>query len=212
MLNQLFSIYRDEQTPIHRLPLAAKWAFIFMTALAINISRDWLVPALFLVLVVLIGRLAGLGFKDWYAAVKSIIWLLLAMSVYYLIFNKILQGLDLILGLLTLLFASKILLYTTPVTVLVDGFITAWSPLKFLGLNPRWLGLAFAIMLRSIPAIMDRWILLDTAVLARGLKKSPFLLFTPLIIHTVSYAQDTADALAARGLDSREHKPQKREN
>ena len=63
------------------------------------------------------------------------------------------------------------------------------------------MGLALALMVRSIPVIMDSWQLILAAVAARGIKVAQFRLFISLVIATVAYAHETGDALAARGLD-----------
>ena len=134
------------------------------------------------------------------------LWLLLAiLTAYYLFSGKVETGADVLLTLLTMIFASKILLWSTPMPVIIDGFIWLCTPLRWVGGSPETVGLALALMVRSIPVIMDQWNALTVAVIARGVRVSSFRLFTPLVIATVAYAHETGDALVARGLDRPGH-------
>lgn len=205
-MNNLMGAYRPGFSPIHRAPLWCKWLVILGIALACTLTRTWLVSAGALVLVLVCARLAGMRAREIGAALWSVKWLLVAMSLYYLFFDKVALGADVLLTLLTLIFATKTLLFSTPMPTLIDGFVTACRPLRGLGISPELVGLAIALMLRSIPVIMDRWGILQTAVKARGIKLSAVHLFTPLVMTTVAYAHETGDAIVARGLDSPKNK------
>lgn len=205
-MNNLMGAYCPKSSPIHRAPLWSKWLVIFGITLTCAITHTWWVPALALMLVLVLALGAGLSLHELGAALWSVKWLLLAMSLYYLLFDKLALGADVLLTLLTLIFATKVLLFTTPTTSLIDGFVRGCKPLRGLGVSPELVGLAIALMLRSIPVIMDRWVILQTAVKARGIKLSAAHLFTPLVMTTVAYAHETGDAIVARGLDSPKNK------
>ena len=97
---------------------------------------------------------------------------------------------------------SRILLTTTPLPLVLDGIIWLLTPLKLLGISPERVGLMLALVIRSIPAIMDSWGALQHAAHARGLpKRSAWRLLVPLVVQTVGYAQITGDVLTARGLE-----------
>lgn len=200
-MNSLFDAYSPGSSPVHKTPLWSKWLCTLGIAFACTFTSSWVIPLICCGLIITIGCLAGITIKNWLVSAWSIKWLLLAMSVYYIFFNKIEQGADVLLTLLTLIFTSKVLLFSTPTPVLIDGFVKFCRPLQIFGVSPRQVGLAIALMLRSIPVIMDLWVQLQVSVKARGLKVSPFMLFTPLMISTVNFAHETGDAIAARGLD-----------
>lgn len=201
LANQLFGTYQPLNTPVHRAPLWAKGSFILLLGLYLAATTHWGFGLAALTLVLALGALAKVPWRSWGQALVSLIWLLLILTVYYLISKKIAAGADVLLTLLTMIAASKVLLWSTPLPVLIDGFIWLCTPLKWMGGSPERVGLALALMVRSIPVIMESWQLIQAAVAARGIKVAQFRLFIPLVIATVAYAHETGDALAARGLD-----------
>ncbi|MDY6050916.1 MAG: energy-coupling factor transporter transmembrane protein EcfT [Rothia sp. (in: high G+C Gram-positive bacteria)] len=200
--NQLFGTYQPLNTPIHRAPLWAKGTFILALTIYLAATSHWAFGLAALTLVLTLGALAKIPGRTWVQALASLAWLLVILSVYYLVSGKTAAGADVILTLLTMIAASKVLLWSTPMPTIIDGFVWLCTPLTWVGGSPERVGLALALMVRSIPVIMDSWRLIQAAVTARGIKVSQFRLFIPLVIATVAYAQETGDALAARGLDT----------
>lgn len=109
-------------------------------------------------------------------------------------------GVTLVAGMLTALYAARLLLLTTPMPVLIDALVRGVRPLRRLGLDPERLGLAVAIMVRSVPFVAGAFGDVRDAVRARGLERNPLALVTPVVIQAVAYARATGEALAARGL------------
>ncbi|WP_421084056.1 energy-coupling factor transporter transmembrane component T family protein [Rothia nasimurium] len=198
----LFGTYQPLTTPIHRCPLWLKGLTLVALGLLLAFTTHWMYGTASLVTVLALGTLAQIPPTTWVKTFISLAWLILILAIYYTLARKIQAGADVLLTLLTMICASKVLLWSTPMPAIIDGFARLCGPLRWLGISPDRIGLALALMIRSIPAIMDRWLLINQAVTARGLKVSPFRLMIPLVISTVSYAQDTGDALAARGLDA----------
>ena len=199
--NQLFGTYQPLNTPVHRAPLWAKGVFILLLGIYLAATSHWGFGLAALALVLALGALAKIPWRTWVQSLASLSWVLAILLVYYLVSGKIESGADVLLTLLTMIAASKVLLWSTPLPVLIDGFIWLCTPLKWVGVSPERVGLALTLMVRSIPVIMDSWQLIQAAVAARGIKVSQFRLFIPLVIATVAYAHETGDALAARGLD-----------
>lgn len=201
--HHLFGTYQPLETPVHRTPLGIKALSLLLLTALLTLTSQWSIAAAVLVIVIALGTLAQIPAMTWVRALRSLAWLLGFLLLYYWYTGTLARGTDTLLGLLSLLFASKVLLWSTPLPVIIDGFIWLCAPLRYIGGSPQRIGLALALMIRSIPAIIDSWSALHESVTARGLKVSRFRLFIPLVISTVAYAHDTGDALAARGLDSR---------
>ncbi len=109
-------------------------------------------------------------------------------------------GVTLVAGMLTALYAARLLLLTTPMPVLVDALVRAVRPLRHLGLDPERFGLAVAIMVRSVPFVAGSFGVVRDAARARGLDRNPLTLVAPVVIQAVAYARATGEALVARGL------------
>ena len=65
---------------------------------------------------------------------------------------------------------------------------------------PERVALAVALMLRSIPQILDAMGTVRDAARARGLGRNPIANLAPVIVHAIALAQATGEALVARGL------------
>ena len=134
--------------------------------------------------------------------VYTLRWLIILLGLYYLFWGTWQIAVDVMCTMLGAVLISRILLTTTPLPLLLDGIIWLLTPLKLLGLSPKRIGLMLALVIRSIPAIMDNWGALQHAAHARGLpKRSAWRLLVPLVVQTVGYAQITGDVLTARGLE-----------
>ena len=134
--------------------------------------------------------------------VYTLRWLIILLGLYYLFWGTWQIAVDVMCTMLSAVLISRILLTTTPLPLLLDGIIWLLTPLKLLGLSPKRIGLMLALVIRSIPAIMDNWGALQHAAHARGLPKhSAWRLLVPLVVQTVGYAQITGDVLTARGLE-----------
>lgn len=197
----LLGIFRPLDTPVHRCPLWVKGLTLLALGVVLAVTTGWLPGAVCLALALLAGQLARIPLTTWGRALASLVWLLLVLGVYYVVSGKYAQGADVLLTLLTMVVAARVLLWSTPLPVIVDGFVALCAPVRLVGASPERIGLALALMVRSIPVILDHWHLIGQAVAARGIKVNQLRLFIPLVLATISYANDTGDALAARGLD-----------
>lgn len=101
---------------------------------------------------------------------------------------------------LTAIYLSRLLTTTTPGSDLVDALIAGLRPLRVFGVSPERAGLAVAVMLRSIPVLLDTFGEVRQAAMARGRERRWFALVTPVVIRAVGHARATGAALAARGL------------
>ncbi len=196
----LFGTYSHRVTPLHRAPLWFKGLCLVVVSLVLVTTQSWLVGAAVLFLVVVLGLIAGITARQWIQSLLSLKWLIIILTGYYLLFGDIAQGADVLLTLMSMVAFSKVVLTTTPLPRIIDGFVTLCTPLKIIGVHPERIALAIALMIRSIPVILNEYTLISHALASRGIKVAPHRSFTPLIISTVAYAHETGDALAARGL------------
>lgn len=96
--------------------------------------------------------------------------------------------------------AARLLVLTVPVPELLDGAVTLVRPLRVFGADPERFGLALALMLRSVPYLLGSAADVRNSAKARGLERNPRAIAVPVVIRAVAYAQQTGDALAARGI------------
>ena len=74
-------------------------------------------------------------------------------------------------------------------------------PLTRLGLEPETVSLAFAMTMNAIPMIMKFVGQIKEAQSARGLKPTPVRMTIPLLVASLKYSDEFAEALTARGVE-----------
>lgn len=197
----LVGFYQPLNTPVHRAPLWLKGTLFFGLFIVLAVT-GWQVALVALVAATLCALWAGVSASQLWLVVRTLTLLLLVMAAYYVLTSQYASGADAIATMLTAFYASRTLLVSTPLPVLIDGFVRLCSPLRFMGLSPERLGLLIALMIRSIPALVDRWGALQRAAVARDLPRRMYWrLLIPWVVQAVDYATATARALRARRVD-----------
>lgn len=196
----LFGSYVPGHTWLHRLGVGWKYLIVLLLTLPALIVAN--LPASLLSLLAATAVLISSG-VNWRRA--------LGLPGMLLILIAFLAGYQLLTGhpelavvintnLVAAIYASRILTLTTPGPVLIDALVSALRPLRWLGVNPELVGLAVAVMLRSVPVLLDAFTQVRLAARARGRERNLFALVTPVVVRAVGQAQAVGSALAARGL------------
>ncbi len=196
----LFGLYVPGHSVFHGMGAGGKYLMMIVLTLPAAALRQW--PLGLVCLTISLGLLAacriGLA-RAW--RLPSMVWVLVAMLLgYHLLSGTPGRGVNAVAVFLTAIYVSRLLTTTTPGGALVDALIAGLRPLSFLGLSPERAGLAVAVMLRSIPVLLDSFGQVRQAAMARGREHRWFSLVTPVVIRAVGHAQATGAALAARGL------------
>ena len=196
----LFRLYVPGDTWLHRLGVG--WKYLLLLALTVPVllfALPWPSLAVLAVSALLLASTrvdARLAF-----ALPSALWILLAvLAGYQLALGRPDLAVVVSANLVTAIYASRLLTLTTPGPVLIDALVAALRPFRRLGVNPEQVGLAIAIMVRSVPMLLDTVAQVRQAARARGRDRNLFALVTPVVVRAVGQAQATGAALAARGL------------
>lgn len=198
--DQVFGTYRPTGSPLEQAGVGAKYAIVIALSLpAIVVGRWWLsLAALGITAGVLlwarVGARRALG-----VGLGMVVLCGLIVAVHGLSGN-IGTGVVVALNLLLALYATRILTLTTPIPDLIDGIVAACRPLRRCGADPDSIGLAVAVMMRSLPHLIGAFRDVRDAADARGIGRNPVPYIAPVVVRTVAYAHATGDALAARGL------------
>lgn len=198
--HQLFGLYTPGDSPVHRLGVGPKFVLVLAVSVVPLLMRDlWVSLALLAVAAVLLLS-TRLGLRRCFALFPAI-WIMVALLVaYQLVWGDLRTGLMLATNLVLCLYASRVLTLTTPAPVLLDALVVAARPVRLVGGSPEQVGLAAALMLRSIPYLFGSFADVRSAARARGLERNLFAQVAPVVIGAVAYARATGEALAARGL------------
>ncbi|MCA0252802.1 MAG: energy-coupling factor transporter transmembrane protein EcfT [Actinobacteria bacterium] len=196
----LFGLYVPGDSVFHRLGAGPKYLILLVLTLPAAILRDWrlALACLAIALGLLTACRIGLA-RAW--RLPALVWIVVTMLLgYHLLAETPGRGVSAAAVFLTAIYLSRLLTSTTPGGALVDALIAGMRPLRIFGVSPERTGLAIAVMLRSIPVLLDTFGQVRQAAMARGREHNWFALVTPVVIRAVGHAQATGAALAARGL------------
>ncbi|KRF06309.1 hypothetical protein ASH00_08675 [Arthrobacter sp. Soil782] len=202
----LLGAYVERRSILHAVPLWAKFlpvAVLSVAVLALSSLEATLAGLGLVVLAYLVG--ARLGLRELLQPLRKM-WLLIVVLGAFQWFSAGLLPAFLVVGnIVTCVLAALLITLTTESQRILDGLVSLARPLRPLGADPERFGLTVALMLRSIPYLVGSAEDSRDAARARGLERNPRALILPVFIGAVAYAQQTGDALAARGLAEADH-------
>jgi biotin transport system permease protein len=195
----LFGSYVTGTSVVHRAPLAAKFLALLSVGIATALLPDWRAACVLLALVVLCHLLACLGARRMLWTLRPVLPVLVVLFGFQWWSQDAAIAGRLVLGIIACYLAAGIVTGTTSAGALIDAVVALAGPVRR-WLDPESVGIAVAVMFRSIPWVAGAFGEVREAARARGLERNPRALVLPVVIHTVGYARATGEALAARGL------------
>ncbi|MCW4458833.1 energy-coupling factor transporter transmembrane protein EcfT [Microbacterium sp. MPKO10] len=194
--------YRARDSILHRLPAGAKLIGLVVVIVAVVVPPPtwWGLGAG--AVVVIAGYLVGrLGLAELWRQILAVRWLIVFIVVVPLIFLPIPTVLATAARVVIVLLLAAIVTLTTRTTEILDAVERALRPLRRFGVNPDRIGLMLALTIRTVPVIAGLAGELRDAQRARTGRLSVKAFVVPLLVQSLRHADDTADALAARGVE-----------
>lgn len=188
------------ETPLHRLPAGAKLAAlaVLVPALLALTSPPWLSLAL---LGVLALHLAAGGREFVLRALRLLrpLWPFAAVLVaWHLWTGELREGAALLLRLVTAVMAANLVTMTTRLSDMLAVIERLARPLAPV-LPPRRLAIAFALVIRFLPAMGETMARLHEAWRARSPRRPRWRVLVPGLLAALDDADHAAEALRARG-------------
>ncbi|MEI7571127.1 MAG: energy-coupling factor transporter transmembrane component T [Alcaligenaceae bacterium] len=194
------SLYLPGHTWLHLAPAGLKLGILALGSAALMWVHS---PGLLLVacmLVCLSAHWAGASLRHVWQQLRPLVWLLLVLGGLSVWSQGVLQALEMVLRLLTLVLAALVVSMTTPLTQMMQVVVWLLGPFQWLGwVNADKVALAFGLTLRLIPELGVQWQDIREAQLARGLVPSPLTMGVPMLLRTLRRADEIAEAIDARG-------------
>lgn len=205
---------RSAESLIHRLSPGPKLLALILLIAAISIdlpfiddaAKPW-IPASGLLLTAALYALAFSGLGRFLSQVWAFKLLIVLVTIPQLLFGTALGTvLSATVRLTDAMLLAALFSLTTKTRHLLDSIERAlgskWiSPLRRLGLKPATVSLAFAMTMNAIPMIMKFLNQTKEAQAARGVKPTPVRMTIPLLVASLKYADEYAEALSARGVE-----------
>lgn len=193
-------IYQPGTTLLHRTPLGAKVLGLAVLSASIVLVRSLTMALVFLAAALALAALARVRLPVLWRAARAV----LVIAAFSAAFQWWLYGapkaIEHFLDLVSLALASVVLTVTTPVNEMLDALARWARPLRVIGVNPERLALTFALTVSSIPGTVAIALETRAAARARGIERNPRAFLSPFVIRVIARAQETGDALQARGI------------
>lgn len=198
----MLSLYYDTGSLLHRTPTWLK-----LIALTVgSIALFWLPETYWTATVVALPLagylLARLPLRVLGVDVGRMSLLLVFLVITQLIFNPPEQAVTVVARLTTIILAAQLFTRTTTTGRLMATVEKVATPAKFVGVNPKSVALAVALMLSALGQITGFIRQVREAQRARGVRLAAWAWVVPVLVLSLQHADDVADALTVRGLDT----------
>ncbi|MGX9390206.1 CbiQ family ECF transporter T component [Nitrobacteraceae bacterium UC4446_H13] len=190
------------KTWLHRVPAGFKLAGLALFSLLLLPVDDWRILAG--VLVVVLAIYAGFGRAGFarLALLRPLIPLLVIVGGVQALSSGWHAGAVVSLRLLAMLLLADLVSMTTTMSALMDVLAPVFNLLRPLGVNPRKMALAVALVLRFVPVLLTRWRAREEAWKARTHRRVPVRLVAVFLADILQLADRVAESLDARGFDT----------
>jgi biotin transport system permease protein len=186
------------ETWLHRVPAGAKLAALAAVTVGL-FSLEGLVGQS-LALVALGALYLSCGLLRYGLRSLLPLWpFLLVLAVWHGWTGTMAEGGTVALRLITAVAAANLVTMTTRLTDMVTVLERLAGPFRHLGLPPRTLALALALVIRFIPVLSDRVGTLRSAWAARSARRAGWAILVPATLAALEDADRVAEALRARG-------------
>lgn len=184
----------------HRMPAWVKLLALCLFTLLLFALRT---PVAILPAVVVIAGVLGSGgrrFAMTSARMLRPLWpFVLVVGLWHLWLDAVPEGLVILLRMLTAVAAANFVTMTTRLSDMIAVVQNLARPLRPLGVNPRALGLAVALVIRFIPTMLARATQIAEAWRARSPRRVGWRVLLPTTLAALDDAEQVAEALRARG-------------
>lgn len=192
--------YRPGNTFVHRIPAGPKLGLVAAFSLATVLVPGMWRALGFLAAAILLAAYVRMPLRMTLKALRPLLFVIVVVSIFQVWQRGWPTAVHVVAGLLAVIIVALVFTATTRIEDVLDFITRALGPLRPLGVKPERVALAFSLMIRAIPGILDIAVETRAAAKARGLERSPRALLVPMALRTVARAYETGDALHARGI------------
>lgn len=189
------------QTWLHRVPAGVKLAGLALLSVLLLPVGDWRIPVGTLAMIAMVyagfGRVGMARLK----VLRPLLPLLAVVGGVQAASGGWNAGAVVTMRLLAMLLLADLVSMTTTMSALLEVLTPAFRVLRPLGVNPRKMALAVALVLRFVPVLLARWRAREEAWKARTCRRVPPRLVAAFVADILQLADRIAEALDARGFD-----------
>ena len=195
----MISLFMSRKTWLHRIAAGHKLVFLLAASVVLLPLQDFAQVLIAAGCVSALYHSIGLGWRPQVESLAPVLPFIAAIALLHLLSGSLQQGGIALLRLLTLLMLANLVSMTTRMTDMMAAMMPVLKPLVLIGIPPRRVALAVALMLRFVPVFMSIIESLKEAWRARSARRAGWRLIAPFLLQALSTADGVAEALQARG-------------
>jgi biotin transport system permease protein len=200
----MIAAFHHAVTPVHRLRPGVKIAAVFMGATLAFVFANWIALAILASGVLVLYVTARIPPALALAQIRPALLILVAIFALHAIFDDWLFGVFVVMRFVVIIMLAALVTLTTRVSEMVAALEIGLGPTRHIGIDPSRVALAVAMAIRFIPVIATQAAAIREAQAARGLHRSFVAILVPLVIRSLRMADSVAEALDARGFETKE--------
>ena len=200
----MIAAFHHAETPVHRLRPGVKIAAVFMGATLAFVFANWIALAILASGVLVLYVIARIPPALALAQIRPALLILVAIFALHAIFDDWLFGVFVVARFVVIVMLAALVTLTTRVSEMVAALEIGLGPARHIGIDPSRVALAVAMAIRFIPVIATQAAAIREAQAARGLHRSFVAILVPLVIRSLRMADSVAEALDARGFETKE--------
>lgn len=194
-------MYLPGDSMLHRTGARRKMGLLLAGGIAVSFTRNpWVLLVVIATQLALIAT-ARIPLRTPLRQLRTLAPLLVILLIAHTWLDSWKAGLLVDLRIVTLVLAATVVTLTTRMSEMLDELETLLRPARYVGVDPARVALAISMAIRFVPRIAQQAQQVREAQRARGVERSLAALLVPLLIKTLQMADQTAEALEARGLD-----------
>ena len=184
----------------HRVPAGGKLVALAVATTGLFALSSPGPLALALIATLCLYLTAGLRFaRDGLRQLYPLWPFLLVVGLWHLWTRDLDSGLVVLQRMVTAVALANFVTMTTRLADMIAVFQRLAQPFERLGLSPRRVALAFALVIRFIPVMLDRLAQIDASWRARSPRRPRWRVMVPATLAALDDADRVAEALRARG-------------
>ncbi|NDW54554.1 energy-coupling factor transporter transmembrane protein EcfT [Aliiroseovarius sp. PrR006] len=196
----MISLTSPIETRAHGWPAGLKLAALcVVTIVLFQMQSLWFHTAAFATTLTLYA-LPGQSFLRAGLRALKVLWpFVLLVGIYHIIIRSPVDGLVIILRMLTAVGLANLVTMTTRLSDMIAVVRCLATPLRALGLRTEYLETAIALVIRFTPVLLAKGTHLTEAWRARSAHRPGWRIILPFTVLALDDADHIADALRARG-------------
>jgi biotin transport system permease protein len=195
----LFGVYQPGNSLLHRTWIGAKVGGLALFSLSVVLVRSVEASFVFLAIAIAAAAVARINLRVLVGSLRPVLFAAVIFAgIQWLLYGPA-KATETLVDLVALGLAAIVVSTTSPVNAMLDSFVRWITPLRHVGVNPEKVALTIGLAIQALPGTVALAIETRDAARARGVR-NPRAFLTPFVIRVVARAQETGDALHARGI------------